>query len=335
MSMRTWLVIFIVLTFAMGGLVWHQQSEIRRLQSEAPIVRSSNTSPNRTDSKDKEIEILRARLALAEEEVNAVREGISQTTVQEQKKAKERTHKDSTVVKELAQLVKENPAINEMMAAQQRGTLQYLYKNLIANLDLNPEEESYFLDLLLARQMRQVSYALSAMQGDLSEEERKTLRTELDEVNQAVSDEIWEFLNNEEDFQAFEYYEKTMGTRMEVDAFAKATAAAGEPLEDETYSRIVDMIYNQRQEFPFSTGLDNNDNLDFSSLSQAAIEQHLSELRQFNGFVAEIASHHLSPSQLAAFVKNQEQMATMKASSLRMAAKMFNAPSEEPAASTP
>ena len=108
----------------------------------------------------------------------------------------------------------ENQTMNKVMEASQRGTISALYSDMIEYLDLNEEETEYFMDLLVYRQMKQVDMAMKIMSGQLSDEEKEALMKGVEEVQGIVTDEMKKFLNNDEDFAEFEYFEKTMSERM-------------------------------------------------------------------------------------------------------------------------
>jgi 1-aminocyclopropane-1-carboxylate deaminase/D-cysteine desulfhydrase-like pyridoxal-dependent ACC family enzyme len=57
----------------------------------------------------------------------------------------------------------ENPTMNKVMEASQRGVLGALYSDLIDYLNLDEEEEKYFMDLLMHRQMKQIDLAMKMM----------------------------------------------------------------------------------------------------------------------------------------------------------------------------
>ena len=236
-------------------------------------------------------------------------------------------------MRDMLKLIDENPALNEMVAMQQRGTLEYLYGDLIRRFNLGPEEKDYFLDLLLARQMQQVSLAMAAMGGDVPREEQEASLQALKETRELVRAEMKNFLNSDDDFEAYTHYEDTLNIRMEVSGFAKATAQLGEPLDPGAQDQIVDLIHRERQGYPFSQPLSRGgDDVDLSGITDEAIRRHIDETTQFNEHVASLVTALLSPAQLEAFVRNQEQMLNLQATGLRMAAKMFGG--AEPADAT-
>ena len=65
----------------------------------------------------------------------------------------------------------DNPTMNKVMVASQRGALQALYGDLIESFEFTGEEGDYFMDLLMSRQMRQVDFGkkLNHELGELGE----------------------------------------------------------------------------------------------------------------------------------------------------------------------
>ena len=61
----------------------------------------------------------------------------------------------------------DNPAMNKMMAASQRGALDVMYADLVDQFQLTGEEKEQFMELLLARQMNMVDLSMKMMAGNL------------------------------------------------------------------------------------------------------------------------------------------------------------------------
>ena len=68
------------------------------------------------------------------------------------------------MMKNIAKMM-DNPTMNKVMEASQRGTVGVMYADMIEYLNLNDEETKYFMDLLMYRQMKQVDMAMSMMGG--------------------------------------------------------------------------------------------------------------------------------------------------------------------------
>jgi len=317
---------FVLLSLALGVVSLMQYRELAGLRGEAAVP--SPTTEVVPPDLVAETENLRAQLAQAQariDELEAASSAAKEEAVAVAAKAAESARQaadDSQVMQDMFKLIEENPALNDMIAVQQRGTLEYLYGDLIARFGLSGEEKKYFLDLLLARQMEQVSMGLMAMGGESSPEAREAALERLRSTRDAVRAEMETFLNSKEDYQAFTYFEDTMNERMAVDGFAKVSAQQGAPVDDATYDQIVDLMYRERQNYPFTHDFSEADT-DLSGLTPTAVDEHLAELKTYNQQIADLVATFLTPAQLELFVQNQEQMRQMQAAGLQMAAKMF------------
>lgn len=323
---------FVLLSLALGVVSLMQYRELAGLRGEAAVP--SPTTEVVPPELVAETENLRAQLALALARIDELeaasveaaeaKEASEAIAATEAAESARQAAEDSQVMQDMFKLIEENPALNDMIAVQQRGTLEYLYGDLIARFGLSGEEKTYFLDLLLARQMEQVSMGLMAMGGESSPEARAAAMERMRSTRDAVRAEMETFLNSKEDYEAFTYFEDTMNERMAVDGFAKVSAQQGAPVDDATYDQIVDLMYRERQNYPFTHDFSEADT-DLSGLTPTAVDEHLAELKTYNQQIADLVATFLTPAQLELFVQNQEQMRQMQAAGLQMAAKMFGA----------
>ena len=85
---------------------------------------------------------------------------------------KEEESANRRLMKNIAKMM-DNPTMNKVMEASQRGVVGALYADLIDVLDLNEEETKYFMDLLMFRQMTQADLGMKMMSGTLTAEEKE------------------------------------------------------------------------------------------------------------------------------------------------------------------
>lgn len=226
----------------------------------------------------------------------------------------------------------ENPSMNEMMQASQRGAISVLYSDLIESLGLEGDEKVHFIDLLMARQMFRVETSMKLMSGGISDEERKTLSDEMKEYDEFVKSEIDYFLNDETDQDNFEFYEKTMQDRMSLSGLEANLAKTGNPLPEGVDEKLIRIMSEERDRFNFRSDLSDAEDYDLSPrrFSEKNIELFEKDLVELFEQIAARAAAILSAEQQAAFVENQSQMRELQVSQIRMAANMFRGSEPQP-----
>jgi hypothetical protein len=228
------------------------------------------------------------------------------------------------MMKSLAQMM-ENPTMNKVMEASQRGAIGALYSDLIEYLDLNAEETKYFMDLLMSRQMKQVDLSMKMMAGGMSEEEKQKMVEELKEARKTVKTEMKQFLNNKDDFAEFKFYEKTMSERMMLSQMDKDLAESDSELSDETYRELLGMMHDEKQNFEPTSDLHDEKNMDLSPerFSKENLQDYADDMDRLIESMIRNAESMLTSAQLEAFVEAIKATVEMQKAQLEMAAKMF------------
>lgn len=219
----------------------------------------------------------------------------------------------------------DNPQMNEMMRASQKGTLEVMYKDLLDQFEFSPEERSHFMDMLMARQMFRVETSMKMMGGKNTPEEMKLLGEEMKEYDQQVKAEIETFLNSEEDVGEFEFFEKTIAERMSLSGFKSKMAQANMPIESSQERQLLEIMADQKSRYAFTSDLndDQNYNMGGDRFSGDNIDRFENDLINLHALIAEESRSVLEPDQLSALSESLEGMRTMQLSQLRMAANMF------------
>ncbi|VGO22361.1 hypothetical protein [Pontiella sulfatireligans] len=219
----------------------------------------------------------------------------------------------------------DNPTMNKVMEASQRGAVGALYSDMIEYLDLNAEETSYFMDLLMFRQMKNVDMAMKMMAGNLSEEEKKALQDGIKEAGETVKIEMEQFLNNPDDFSEWEFYEKTMGERMMLSQMDQNLSASDAALSDETYRNLLGMMSEEKSGFTFTSNLSDEKNNDMSPqrFSKQNIQNHINDVKKLNEQITARAQGMLTLAQYEEFEKSLKATTDMQLAQLEMAGQMF------------
>ena len=219
----------------------------------------------------------------------------------------------------------DNPAMNKMMAASQRGALDVMYEDLAVQLQLDGEEKEHFMELLLARQMNIVDVSMKMMAGNLSKEEQAALSVDLKETTELMKEEMEYFLNSADDVAEWEFYEKTMGDRMMLSQMEQSLGDSDAALSDQTYRQLLEAMHEEKTTFDFSSNLNDDENLDMSPerFGPENIKNYANDLKALNEKVASRAQAILTPEQFAAFMESLTASTELQISQLEMAGQMF------------
>jgi len=225
----------------------------------------------------------------------------------------------------LAEMMK-NPQMKEMMHAQQKVAIDGMYGSLSKYLNLSTNEMDSLKELLLQRQMALMDSGMSMMGGSEADrkqaaEDAKTLKTDYDK-------KIQDLLGTQ-DYPVFQDYEKTAADRMSVQMF-KGSLPADATLTDEQEESLIAAMSEERKALP-PTSLMNSQSADPSQLTEERMAETLKQMQGLQQRNAQRAASILTPAQLDQFTKFQQQMNSMAAAGMKMAAQMFGNKSAAPA----
>ena len=228
------------------------------------------------------------------------------------------------MMKNIAKLM-ENPAMNKMMEASQRGAIGAMYEDLISQFNLSGEEQEYFMDLLMFRQMTQMDVGMKMMSGDLSEEEREEMKAQMKDADELVKSEMKDFLNSDEDYEKFEFFEKTMAERMVLSQAEASLADTDHALTEDTYHNLVEMMHSEKENFDFSSNFQDETNMDMSPerFSEANLQSFADDLDRLNEEIFTKAQSMLTAEQFEAFKGAVTTTTDMQKSQLEMVSQMF------------
>lgn len=223
----------------------------------------------------------------------------------------------------MSKAMEENPTINKMIEASQRGAIGALYADMIEYLDLDAEEAKYFMDVLMYRQMANVDAHMKMMAGDLTEEEKAALMEKVKLANEATRAEMEKFLNDEEDFSEFEYYEDTIGERMMLSQMDQKLGDAA--LSDAVYSEVLEIMRDERVNYDWSTDLHDQENRDLSAerFSTENIQKHIADMIALGALMDQRVQEILTPEQLAAWRESGAAMQALMEGQLQQASVLF------------
>lgn len=242
----------------------------------------------------------------------------TETTSQEQENATRRR-----MMKNLAQMMEDNPTMNKIVEASQRGVMGALYGDMIEYLGLEADEEEYFMELLMYRQMANVDAHMKMGSGSLSEEEKQSLMDKAKLASETMKEKMEEFLNNPADFDEFTYYEDTIGERM---MLSQMDQKLGEDaLSEEAYNEVLSIMHGERENYDWSTDLHDNESTDMSAerFSQDNINKHIADMKTMGDQMDRRMQEILTPEQLAAWRESGTAMQALMEGQLMQANQMF------------
>lgn len=221
----------------------------------------------------------------------------------------------------LSKMMKD-PAMKEMMRAQQKVVMQKMYGPLLKDWNLPAEQKARFMDLLQEHQMSAIDQA-GAFFGE-GEKDKAQAAQEIKEKEEQMSANLKELLG-EERFAQYEDYKKSMGERMQLDEFRKQMEDGDSRLGDDQMRSLMLVMREERERVP-PVVTDNNgeSTTDLARLFTGdTLERQAQWQEDFNRRVLERAGQVLTPQQLKEFDEFQSQQINLQRVGLRMAREMF------------
>ncbi|MGA2602988.1 MAG: hypothetical protein ABSG14_02040 [Verrucomicrobiia bacterium] len=131
-------------------------------------------------------------------------------------------------------------------------------------------------------------------------------------------------------YSVFQQYDQTVAERTQVNLF-KQSLSADKALTEQQGNDLVAAMYQARKAPPENSLL-NGQTRDPSQLTEDGIARALKLQEQLQKQYADSAASILTPAQLDQFTKFQQQLSTMQAADMKMAAQMFgqNKPNASP-----
>jgi len=215
-----------------------------------------------------------------------------------------------------------SPAMKEMMKQQQIAALDMQYAGLFSRFHLTDDEKADFKQLLAERLLHESELGIK-MLDDITSEQRKTLVEEYEGAKKAADARIRDFLNNDDDYNAFTSWEETKAERMQLDMGRSLFATAGEPLSPQQEEQLIGVMLQVRKQPSTVPDLSKPQNFDPARLTQADIDRQLAHYDANAEAVATQSAQFLTPTQVETLRTMQKQWRAMSESGLKMTSAMF------------
>ena len=180
-------------------------------------------------------------------------------------------------------------------------------------------------DLLQKKMSAATDAGMSLMDGSLDAAQRADLAKQIKSQTDDYDTQIKQFLGDE-NYQAFQAYEKTTPDRMTVSQFNDQLAGGATALTADQQQQLIQMMSNERNNFKWTVDYNNKTALngDYASMfTEDKVNQFAKEKEQLDQQILTQAQQFLTPEQLASFQQFQTTQRAMQAAGMKIAAQMF------------
>ena len=223
----------------------------------------------------------------------------------------------------------ENPAGRAMMNQGIKAMSAVWFADLVDEFGLSREEEDYFLRLVAGSMSAQQNIGMKVMTAKTAEE-RKALEEEIESAKNETREAVKSFLNNDEDFAAYERYEEQLPERQQLEALRDTMLEAGFPLTPDQEDQVIEAMFQVRTSRTDGTDWHGAGGME-AIAGGDAVEMFEQEWEESSRATAEEVGKILEGEQLEAFKKYQVQIKDMQLMGIRMAEKMFQPEKDAPA----
>ena len=223
----------------------------------------------------------------------------------------------------MAKMLKD-PKIKDMMKAQAGMQIAMQYSKLIGKLSLDEAETSHFKKLLGDRSAAKTDMSFKMMDSALTKEQRKAVTDEYDAQKKASDAAIKHFLNNDDDYATFQHWEDTDPERMQMTLGRGAFDAVNAPLSEDQEEQLINVMAEVRKRPGDIPDINDPKNIDPSKMTDDAFTQRMmADLERQQKVVRDGAAGFLTPAQLEALKRMQEQMRALTETSMSMSKEMM------------
>jgi hypothetical protein len=218
----------------------------------------------------------------------------------------------------LRQVLKD-PTMRELLSKQQAMQIETSYAGLIEYLNLNDQEKAHFKNLLTQRAQMEADLALRLLDGKVTAAERQTIVAEVEKGRTAYNETIRKFLNNENDWNAFQSWENTKPERTHYETIGRTLFnSTGDPLNQQQEQQLIQAMSQSRQS-PTTQQMELMRKIQNpSELNESNIKAMLDYQRAANEQTLQKAASFLNENQLKALKSYQERILMDTESGYRM-----------------
>lgn len=216
-----------------------------------------------------------------------------------------------------------NPAMREMMRSQTGVAIGRVYRDLYDLLDLKEPQRSKLEKLLHQKTYLALEAGLGLMDGHKTAEDLKAATAEVKAKFTELDGQIKDLLGKE-DYGTLTRYEGSILERQQLKAFETMLTSRDIRLDESTETRLMDVMYKEREKFPFAGSFMDLTNPDISRFTAGNMARFSEEYARLNESIAKQAAGFLPSEQLEIFRESQEQQKNTINMQLGVAARMFS-----------
>ena len=149
------------------------------------------------------------------------------------------------------------PGMKKILAEQSKPIMEARYADLLDDhWQLAPEVRDKAMAIICAAVAEQAASALEHLKGGITPDERKKLEEMKDQTDAARDEQLAALFNDPAKMEEFRRHERSMGERQRLRALKEGLAASNAPgLSDAEESRLMDLMYSEREAAKAATGL--------------------------------------------------------------------------------
>lgn len=330
------IILLLIIAIALGALAFHQKTQAGRVQSE---LAQTQTELSQAQAQLKASTEAAQKISSAEMKTKILQDTLAETSKFANEKSKQADELKQSLAtaktnnaNPFAEMFKD-PKMKEMIKAQQKAMfgpmIEKQYAALFQQLNLTPEQSTQLKDLLKNKMMVGADAGMSMMDDSLTKEQRADLGKQIKTQTDDYDAQIKTFLGDD-NYKAYEAYEKTTPDRMTVSQFSDQLET-GTAMTPDQQSQLIQAMSDARNNFKWTTDYSKNDppNGDMAAMfTDDKLAKFTQEKEQFDQQFADRAKQILSEPQFAAFQQFQTQQRDMQIAGMKMAAKMFGTKSQ-------
>lgn len=217
----------------------------------------------------------------------------------------------------------QDPKMKEMIKAQQGMQIEMQYAKLIGQLQLDDKEAAHFKTLLADRLTARTDMGFKMMDAGLTQEQRKAATAEYEAKKKTSDASIRQFLNSDEDYRTFQHWEDTEPERMQLTMGRSAFDAMGAPLSGDQEQQLINLMAGVRKRPSDIPDWNNPQNINPAQMTDEFAARMMKQYDAQQEAVRQGAGGFLTPEQLNALKKMQDQLRAMTEAGIKMSRTMM------------
>ncbi|HEX4262793.1 MAG TPA: hypothetical protein VH597_00530 [Verrucomicrobiae bacterium] len=223
-----------------------------------------------------------------------------------------------------------DPKMREMIKSQQKAVfgpmISKQYSDLFKQFNLTSDQSATFKDLIQKKMLTGADAGFSMMDDSLDASQRADIAKQVKSQADDVDNQIKQFLGDD-NYQAYQSYEKSVPDRQSVGQFNDQFAGTGNALTASQQDQLAQAMSDARNNFTWTSGLNHRDPGAVGDMAALLTEDNINkfvqEQEQFDQQFQSRAQTILSPEQFTAFQEFQKTQRDLQMAGLKVAAQMF------------